>query len=164
MVFFASIFILSHLMMSWRLSMFAAGAVCMVTGVAYFFFTTDLPDGNFAELRAKGEHVSVEKTKGTFLLAAKDYRVWALFFIYAACFGIELTINNIAAIYYMDYFDLGLKTAGLVAGLFGLMNIFARTMGGVIGDRFALNGGLKGRVRWLFIAPCPIGSWKTTCR
>ena len=138
--------------MAWRLSMFSAGAVCMLTGVAYFFFTTDLPDGNFADLRAKGEHVSVAKTKGSFWLAAKDYRVWALFFIYAACFGIELTINNIAAIYYMDNFGLGLKTAGLVAGLFGLMNIFARTTGGFISDKFVERGGLAGRVRWLFIA------------
>ena len=60
--------------------------------------------------------------------------------IYGACFGIELTINNIAALYFMDYFDLGLKTAGLVAGLFGLMNIFARTLGGIIGDRFGRTG------------------------
>lgn len=138
--------------MSWRLSMFSAGAVCMVVGVAYFFLTTDLPDGNFAQLREKGEHASAEKTKGSFILAAKDPRVWALFFIYAACFGIELTINNIAAIYYMDYFGLGLGTAGLVAGLFGLMNIFARTTGGFISDKFVERGGLKGRVRWLFIA------------
>lgn len=137
---------------SWRMSMVVAGAVCMITGVVYYFVTTDLPDGNFKELRAKGELASVKKSKGSFLLAAKDHRVWALFVIYAACFGIELTINNIAAIYYMDYFGLGLKTAGLVAGLFGLMNIFARTLGGFISDRFVQNGGLKGRVRWLFIA------------
>jgi len=109
---------------SWRLSMVAAGAVCFLTGIA----------------------------NGTFWLAARDRRVWALFGIYAACFGVELTINNIAALYYMDYFDLGLKTAGLVAGLFGLMNIFARTTGRLIGDRFGQKGGLKGRVRWLFIA------------
>ena len=94
----------------------------------------------------------MEKTKGSFMLAAKDYRVWALFVIYAACFGIELTINNIAALYYMDYFDLGIKTAGLVAGLFGLMNIFARTLGGYVSDRFVQRGGLRGRVHWLFIA------------
>ncbi len=137
---------------SWRMSMVVAGAVCFITGLAYFFFTTDLPDGNFKELRAKGELASVKKSKGSFWLAAKDYRVWALFVIYAACFGIELTINNIAAIYYMDYFQLGLKTAGLVAGLFGLMNIFARTLGGYISDRFVRKGGLRGRVRWLFIA------------
>ena len=137
---------------AWRLSMFAAGAVCFVTGIAYYLFTTDLPDGNFKELRASGEIPSTERGKESFWLAARDYRVWALFLVYAACFGIELTINNIAAIYYMDYFDLGLKTAGLVAGLFGLMNIFARTLGGFISDRFVRKGGLKGRVHWLFIA------------
>lgn len=136
----------------WRGAMVVAGAVCFVTGIAYFFLTTDLPDGNFKQLREKGEMPSIEKTKGAFLLAAKDYRVWALFAIYAACFGIELTINNIAALYYMDYFGLGIKTAGLVAGLFGLMNIFARTLGGFISDKFVQTGGLRGRVRWLFIA------------
>jgi NNP family nitrate/nitrite transporter-like MFS transporter len=137
---------------SWRGAMIVAGAVCMLTGVAYFFFTTDMPDGNFKELRERGELRSGQKVKGTFLMAAKDKRVWALFVIYAACFGIELTINNIAALYYMDYFDLGIKTAGLVAGLFGLMNIFARTLGGFISDKFVVNGGLRGRVKWLFIA------------
>jgi NNP family nitrate/nitrite transporter-like MFS transporter len=138
--------------MSWRLAMVTAGAVCFLVGLAYYFFTTDLPDGNFKDLRARGEMPAIEKTKGAFLMAAKDYRVWALFLIYAACFGIELTINNIAAIYYMDTFDLALTTAGLVAGLFGLMNIFARTLGGFISDRFVVKGGLKGRVKWLFIA------------
>jgi MFS transporter, NNP family, nitrate/nitrite transporter len=137
---------------SWRLSMVVAGAVCFATGIAYYFFTTDLPNGNFKELRASGEYRPPEKVKGTFREAAKDKRVWAVFFIYAACFGVELTINNIAALYYTDYFDLGLKTAGLVAGLFGLMNIFARTTGGIIGDKFAARWGLKGRVKWLFIA------------
>jgi NNP family nitrate/nitrite transporter-like MFS transporter len=137
---------------SWRASMVVAGGVCFLVGIAYFFFTQDLPDGNFKELRAKGELPEKKKTKGAFMEAARDKRVWALFLIYAACFGIELTINNIAAIYYKDYFGLGLKTAGLVAGLFGLMNIFARTLGGYISDRFVRTGGLRGRVKWLFIA------------
>ncbi len=137
---------------AWRLAMVVAGAICFITGIAYFFLTTDLPNGNFKDLKASGELVVEEKAKGTFWLAAKDYRVWALFFVYAACFGIELTINNIAAIYYKEEFGLGLKTAGLVAGLFGLMNIFARTLGGFISDKFVRKGGLKGRVRWLFIA------------
>ena len=131
---------------SWRLSMVVAGAVCFITGLAYYLFTTDLPDGNFKELRAQGKIRSKANTAGTFILACKDSRSWALFVIYAACFGIELTINNIAALYYRDYFGLGLKTAGLVAGLFGLMNIFARTTGGIIGDKFGYRGGLKGRV------------------
>ena len=39
----------------WRGAMVAAGAVCFLVGVAYYFFTTDLPDGNFKELRARGK-------------------------------------------------------------------------------------------------------------
>lgn len=136
---------------SWRLSMVVAGGVCFVAGIAYYFWTQDLPEGNFRELRARGQIGGREKSRGSLLVAAKDRRVWALFGLYAACFGIELTINNIAALYFMDYFGLGLKSAGLVAGLFGLMNIFARTSGGLIGDRFGHRWGLNGRVRWLFL-------------
>ena len=137
---------------SWRMSMMVAGFVCFLTGIAYFFLTTDLPNGNFKELRERGEYRPPEKVKGTFIIACKDRRVWALFVIYAGCFGVELTINNIAALYFKDFFGLGLKTAGLVAGLFGLMNIFARTTGGIIGDKVGAAWGLKGRVRWLFVA------------
>ena len=120
-------------------------------GDRVLLITTDLPNGNFKELRASGEFRSKAKTKGAFGEAVRDKRVWALFGIYAACFGIELTINNIAALYYADYFGLGVKTAGLVAGLFGLMNVFARTLGGFISDKFVEKGGLRGRVKWLFI-------------
>ena len=137
---------------SWRASMVVAGGICLLTGIAYYLFTTDLPDGNFKELRERGELPTKEKTKGAFMMAVRDPRVWALFVVYAACFGIELTINNIAALYFTDYFGLGLKPAGLVAGLFGLMNIFARTLGGYVSDKFVQKGGLRGRVRWLFIA------------
>ena len=36
--------------------------------------------------------------------------------------------------------------------LYGLTNLFARTLGGALGDRFGRTWGLAGRVRWLFIA------------
>ena len=71
--------------------------------------------------------------------------------IYGACFGIELTVNNVAALYFADYFDLSLVAAGFVAASFGLMNLFARTLGGVFGDNFGSLWGLKGRSFWLFI-------------
>ena len=136
--------------LSWRIAMIIPGAVLFLTGIAYYFFTQDAPDGNFKDLRAKGELPPVtDKEEGSFWLAAKDYRVWALFVIYAACFGVELTINNIAALYYFDRFELDLATAGLIAGLFGMMNIFARTLGGMFSDRFAKNWGLGGRVKFL---------------
>ena len=144
----------------WRAAMFVAGLICMLTGVAYYFLTQDAPEGNYADLRAAGKMRSKQAVKGSFAAACKDRRVWALFAIYGACFGIELTINNVAALYFVDYFDhfrqmdtvAAVRTAGLIAGLFGLMNLFARTLGGFFGDKFGARWGLKGRVRWLFIA------------
>ena len=136
--------------LGWRLAMIVPGVVLFLTGVAYYVLTQDAPDGNYSELRAQGSMPPRhDKEFGSFMAAAKDARVWALFVIYAACFGIELTINNVAALYYHDYFHLDVKTAGLIAGLFGLMNIFARTLGGVFSDRFAKAAGLKGRVWFL---------------
>ena len=46
---------------------------------------------------------------------------------------------------------MGLVAAGAIAASFGLMNLFARTLGGVFGDAFGSRWGLKGRVMWLFM-------------
>lgn len=135
----------------WRFAMLIPGAMLLLTAVAYYFLTTDAPNGNYADLREKGEMPGKESTKGSFLEAAKDVRVVMLFFIYAACFGIELTINGTAALYFFDKFGLSLTTAGLVASLFGLMNIFARSLGGILSDRLNKDGGLSSRVRFLFV-------------
>ena len=135
--------------LGWRLAMVVPGVALFLVGIAYFFLTQDAPLGNYKELRAKGLMPQASQVRGSFLMAAKDYRVWALFVIYGVCFGVELTINNIAALYYFDTFELDLKTAGLIAGLFGLMNLFARTTGGMLGDKFGIKFGLKGRVMFL---------------
>jgi NNP family nitrate/nitrite transporter-like MFS transporter len=143
----------------WRAAMIVAGATCALVGVAYWFLTQDTPEGNFRELRAAGK-LSSKSAKGTFLEACRDRRVWALAVVYGACFGIELTINNVAVLYFVDYFDefkrmdpiKALQVAGLIASLFGLMNLFARTLGGVFGDKFGERWGLSGRVKWMFLA------------
>ena len=38
----------------------------------------------------------------------------------------------------------------MVAASFGMMNLFARALGGIIGDRIGIAKGLRGRVLWLF--------------
>ena len=133
----------------WRVAMVIPGAALLLMGIAYFFLTQDSPAGNYKDLRAKGMMPSSAQVKGSFWEAARDYRVWALFVIYGACFGVELTINNIAALYYYDRFELNLATAGIIAGTFGLMNIFARTLGGIFGDKMGIKFGLRGRVMLL---------------
>lgn len=135
----------------WRLSMVVVGVIIFLIGIAYYFLTQDAPDGNYDDLRAKGMMPEKAKVTGAYFSALKDPRVWVLFVIYGCCFGIELTVNNVAALYFIDYFDLSLVTAGFVAASFGLMNMFARTLGGLFGDNFGALWGLKGRSFWLFI-------------
>ena len=130
---------------SWRLAMLAAGFALLLTGIAYYFLTQDTPDGNFKEMRAQGLLENKASSKGAFWKVCQDPRVWALALLYAASFGIELTLDNFAALYFTDYFKLTLKMAGLVASLFGLMNIFARALGGYVSDRCNLRWGLQGR-------------------
>ena len=119
--------------LGWRVAMVAPGIALLLMGLAYFRLTQDAPAA-VGEAGAGAAPAESRRGEGNaFLAAARDHRVWALFLVYGACFGIELTMNNIAALYYHDRFGLGIASAGLVAGLFGLMNLFARTLGGCLG-------------------------------
>jgi NNP family nitrate/nitrite transporter-like MFS transporter len=144
----------------WRAAMLVVGALCAAAGVAYFFLTQDTPAGNFAELRSAGVLPAAPAAAGSFLAAGRDRRVWALAIVYGCCFGVELTFDNIAVLYFLDHFEhfrrlapgQALQQAGLLAGLFGGMNLFARALGGIISDRCQSRWGLAGRVQWLFLA------------
>jgi NNP family nitrate/nitrite transporter-like MFS transporter len=133
---------------AWRYSMVLPGVALFIMGLVYFFFTQDTAEGNFKDLRKRNPEfkAKTKDSKGSFLSACRDYRVWVLFLAYGACFGIEITIDNIATLYFVDSFHLGLKEAGMIAGAFGMMNIFARALGGIFGDKAGKKWGLKGRI------------------
>jgi len=134
---------------AWRYSMVIAGIVCFCMGIIYFFFTKDTLNGNFKELRESGEMVATKKDQIGFLEVLKDYRVWILFVVYAASFGIELTVYGTMDDYLQNTFQLERVTAGNIVLSFALMNIFARTLGGFFGDKFGKLKGLRGRVLFL---------------
>jgi NNP family nitrate/nitrite transporter-like MFS transporter len=143
---FAAFSSLAGARFGWRMAMVVPGAAMLLLGVAYYALTQDTPAGDFKDLRARGELAGRSAANGAFLSACRDPRVWALFVIYGSCFGMELTIDNIAALYFTDYFHLGLAATGFVAGSFGAMNLFARALGGVASDHCHRNWGLRGRV------------------
>ena len=134
---------------AWRYSMIVAGVVCFLMGLVYFFFTKDTLRGNFKDLRASGEMVNTKKDQVGFLTVIRDYRTWILFLVYAACFGIELTVYGTMDDYLQNTFQLERVTAGNIVLSFALMNIFARTLGGFFGDKFGKLKGLRGRVLFL---------------
>ena len=59
---------------------------------------------------------------------------WLIFVQYACCFGVEITMNNAAALYFADEFHLSTPKAAAYASIFGWMNLFARGVGGFISD------------------------------
>ncbi|ENV89095.1 hypothetical protein F939_01818 [Acinetobacter radioresistens DSM 6976 = NBRC 102413 = CIP 103788] len=138
--------------MGWRIALIVPGLMMLIVGALYWKFTQDCPQGNFKELRAAGIQVGSEKKGGMAILmhAARNYRVWILFGAYAACFGIEIFIHNIVAMYYVENFSFGLKEAGMTAGIFGLLALFARALGGIVSDKVAIKKGLDGRTKVLF--------------
>src|SRR5258708_8759565 len=135
---------------AWRYSMVVPGLALFIMAFVYYFFTKDTPAGNRNEL-VEDEDINHKKEKVSFWSACADYRVWILFLSYGACFGIEITIDNIASLYFVDNFHLGLKEAGLIAGLFGMMNIFARALWGIFEDMAGNRNGLKGTILILLI-------------
>jgi NNP family nitrate/nitrite transporter-like MFS transporter len=139
--------------MGWRLALLVPGAFMLIMAALYWRYTQDCPQGNYADLRARG--VAIEGGKkgcwASFRAASANYRVWLLFVTYGACFGVEIFIHNIAAIYYVDHFGLSLKGAGMAAASFGLLALFARALGGWLSDRAALRGNLDSRAVLLFV-------------
>jgi NNP family nitrate/nitrite transporter-like MFS transporter len=109
---------------------------------AYFYyrFTKDTPTGNYKDIER-----SESEKKNTFMLAFKDYRTWILTIAYAACFGVEITIDNFAPIFFTDSFGASIAVAGMAAGIFGWINLFARPLGGIVADKVGVIWGFNGK-------------------
>jgi len=139
--------------LGWRLALLVPGVFMLVMAALYWRYTQDCPQGNYADLRARGVAIEGGKKGGwaSFRAASANYRVWLLFVTYGACFGVEIFIHNIAAIYYVDHFGLSLKGAGMAAASFGLLALFARALGGWLSDKAALRGNLDSRAALLFV-------------
>lgn len=127
---------------AWRIAMIIPGVALLILAFVYYKFTQDTPAGNYSDLNLRKNR---RIAKGSFWIGIKDYRTWLLFFAYAASFGMEITFDNVAAIYFVDNFDTSLVMAGALASIFGLMNIFARALGGIYADKLGRKYGMKGK-------------------
>ena len=130
--------------LAWRLSYFVPLALHIIAGLLVLT-SRDLPDGNYAELELSG---AKQKAKSNVVLAVgfSNINAWILTLTYGMCFGIELTMNNVAARYFYAYQGLTPQLAGLAASCWGLMNLFARSCGGFLSDWSNKKAGIRGRL------------------
>jgi NNP family nitrate/nitrite transporter-like MFS transporter len=82
----------------------------------------------------------------------KDVRVVVMIFQYSACFGTELALNAQLATHFRVYFQMDSGAAAVLAGCFGLMNLFARSLGGVLSDLLFAKFAFPGRIWAQFLA------------
>merc|ERR1712100_690278 len=135
---------------AWRMAFFVPGSMHILVGILVLFFAQDLPDGRYRECIKAGEMAKPNSLR-IFLQGVKNYRMWCMVATYGFCFGVELTMNNIIAPYLFDQFNLNIQIAGVLGSCFGLMNLFARSLGGLASDITAAKYGMRGRLWALWI-------------
>merc|ERR1719191_2253598 len=90
------------------------------------------------------------KTNGSslwdYVEVLRDFRVVVMIFQYSACFGTELAMNNQLATHFRVYFQMDSGQASALASCFGLMNLFARSLGGISSDAMFAKFGFRGRL------------------
>ncbi|HEY4060916.1 MAG TPA: MFS transporter [Puia sp.] len=126
--------------MAWRYAMVVPAIGMWIVAFLYYRFTTDTPAGNFSGAGRARKRID--------WTALADRRVGALTLAYAMCFGMEITFDNVACLHFVDSFKLSQSNAGFWAGIFGLMNLFARALGGIVSDRAGRRWGMRGK-GWL---------------
>ncbi len=78
------------------------------------------------------------KASETLLISAKSWKTWALVFIYFTTFGGFLALTGWFPNYWMTYFGLNMKVAGLLTALYSILTSITRIYGGKVADK---NGG-----------------------
>ncbi|KAE9044994.1 hypothetical protein PR003_g2438 [Phytophthora rubi] len=108
----------------------------------------------------------------SFKIVLTDLNVLVMIAQYAACFGTELQLNNMGALYFYTQFTengctptggtlcylLSKTNAATVASSFGLMNMFARALGGLASDAVNHRLGMRGRQCVQFTLLCVLGA------
>lgn len=130
---------------AWRTVCIVPAVVAFSTGVLVILTSEDCPEGNYKQLIKEGRMVPVSAS-ASLRQGAVNLNTWLLYIQYGCCFGVELTMNNAAASYFVDKFDQKTTTAAAIASIFGFMNIFARGLGGYFSDWANEKIGMKGRI------------------
>jgi len=133
---------------NWRTAFVIPAAFLLLWAFLMFFYSQDTPMGKMVverDLKKK------QTSPIDFLICLLDYRVCILAIQYGACFGAELIMNWELATHFYDYFDMSVTNAGWLSSGFGVMNIFAPSLGGLLSDKLNIKMGLRGRLLVQFI-------------
>ncbi|KAJ0403448.1 hypothetical protein P43SY_001556 [Pythium insidiosum] len=170
--------------LAWRVTIALPAFVMIVMGSIAWYRADGCPMGPYkhlrlAQLERDNGHVSSAESGGlravlarlgqSFKIVLSDWNTHILILHYAVCFGAELQLNNMGALYFFEEFDaatcttptangrcpaLSKQHAALLASTFGLMNMWARALGGLSSDFANRKWGMRGRLVVQFVLLC----------
>ncbi|CAK0800914.1 unnamed protein product, partial [Prorocentrum cordatum] len=129
---------------AWRLSMVVPGCVFVAVAISMKLFCWDMPTGPRFKTSDTGK--TSNASMWDYVECLKDPRIVIMIFQYGACFGTELVMNAQLATHFRVYFQMEAGAASALAGSFGLMNLFARSLGGIFSDFLFARFGFSGRI------------------
>eukprot|EP00971_Amphidinium_carterae_P170652 3381987-Amphidinium_carterae.1 len=127
---------------AWRISMLVPAASFIITATCVKLLCWDTPLAKRFDTSVTGKRK--EASWLDYVDVLKDPRVVVMIFQYSACFGTELVMNNQLALHFRTYFQMKASEASVLAGSFGLMNLFARSLGGITSDMLFAAFGFRG--------------------
>lgn len=181
--------------LAWRLTIALPAVVMVIMGSLAWHRADSCPMGEFHHLR-RAQHAAktlahneeghdtppspepstalrdvLANLRTAFRVVLHDRNTYLLVLHYGVCFGAELQLNNMGALYFYEEFSkpdcnaatedchlVSKATAATLAATFGLMNMFARALGGLASDDANRKRGLAGRKQVQFTLLCLEGA------
>lgn len=135
---------------AWRVAMLVPPILFMLVVILMKCFCWDTPTNKRFTVADTGK--TSKASLWDYVDVCKDIRVVVMIFQYSACFGTELAMNAQLATHFRTYFQMNSGDSAILAGCFGLMNLFARSLGGVMSDVLFSKFDFPGRLWAQFIA------------
>ena len=135
---------------SWRIC-FIIPIVMHCLASAFIMTGRDLPDGSYKQLETSGAKQKSKGAANVAIIGFTNTNAWILLIGYALCFGVELTMNNKLVTFFERYYAIPNEIAGPLGATFSLMNLFARSWGGILSDFLSKKKGLPGRIWGMWV-------------
>jgi len=135
---------------AWRVAMIVPAVLFIITAACLKLLCWDTPTAKRFDVSVTGK--TKKPSMWDYVEVCSDFRVLVMIMQYSACFGTELAMNNQLATHFRTYFQMDAADASALAGAFGLMNLFARSLGGITSDILFKYMGFRGRIWAQFLS------------
>jgi NNP family nitrate/nitrite transporter-like MFS transporter len=130
---------------AWRWSLTVPGILALVVAYFFYYYSDDYPLGNVQDIKRVG--LMMERSAvDSFRSGAYNLNSWILFLQFAGSCGVDFTMCNGTAIYFVHSFEVSIAASGVIAFLYGISAVFARGLGGWLSDAVSVNFSLQGRL------------------